>query len=182
VFQTEHVGRLIAHDEAAVGAFVPWKSDGFPKWACDPSTGFPPPDARGLILLRRIGAGFLCIRRDVLERMVAAYGPEISYYDHVTERLEYDLWPLGIHKGIYTTEDFNFCDRARELGYSIYGDSCVVLRHLGPAIYPLRSFSQTETAYCHELLVESGAQNNKTQDRERPSKGSSAARPLIKGE
>jgi len=37
------------------------------------------------------------------------------------------------------SEDWHFCNEARRLGYTVYGDTKVLLRHAGGAVYPLKS-------------------------------------------
>jgi hypothetical protein len=82
IFRVEDVERLATHDESLVGGFVPIKTDGELLFAAATLPDPRPPDERGLIPLRYIG-GFLLVRRDVFERMLAAYGDEISYYQEV---------------------------------------------------------------------------------------------------
>ena len=110
------------------------------------------------------------IRRDVFERMIATNGPEIAYTDPVTGESDYNLWQSGVTDGHFYGEDFKFCDVARELGFTVFGDWNVILPHLGTASYPLRTFTPPEVAHCHELL-EAGNQNNKMQERERQNEG-----------
>jgi hypothetical protein len=137
IFRTEDVTRLTSHDKAIVGGFVALKQEGSPRWACTFLRNLPPPDERGLQPLLHIGSGFLCIRRDVFERMVAVHGPEISYSDPYTGRLENNFWSPTVNQGCYLSEDYSFCERARSLGFGIYGDCRVLLRHVGTAIFPL---------------------------------------------
>src|SRR6266496_4175254 len=166
VFTTQDIARLVSHDKAIVGGMYCIKRPGYPHWLLDFLPDLPPRDERGLQPLQHIGAGFLLIRRDVFERMIATYGPEIAYTDPVTRELDYNLWQTTIHKGHFYGEDYTFCERARELGFQIFGDWNVILPHLGTASYPLRTFTPPEVAHCHELL-EAGNQNNKMQERER---------------
>jgi hypothetical protein len=79
IFTPQDVERLASHDEAIVGGFCPFKKDGELSLAAEFSPDFPPPDERGLLPMRYMGARFLFVRRDVFERMLAAYGDEISY-------------------------------------------------------------------------------------------------------
>jgi hypothetical protein len=75
--------------------------------------------------------------------MIEAYSDKIAYVsDHDGITVEYDFWPVGPYKfpnGFvrYLSEDWYFCQRARDLGFKIYGDNGVTLRHSGNAVYPL---------------------------------------------
>jgi len=144
IFRVEDVKRLAAHDEAIVGGFVPIKRDGELLFAAYPLPDSPPPDERGLIPLRYIG-GFLLVRRDVFEKMLAVYGHEIAYRCDRTGRVEHDFWRVGIyrprreHPGRYLSEDWYFLQCALDLGFKVYGDTRVILKHIGTIPYPATS-------------------------------------------
>jgi hypothetical protein len=46
---------------------------------------------------------------------------------------------MRIIENRYISEDWFFCDRARALGYTVYGDTKVILRHLGTVQFPLKT-------------------------------------------
>lgn len=144
IFSSEHIAHLLAHDEAIVGGFYPKKQDGRLQWVCNAHFDFPPPDSRDLQSLRYIGTGFLLVKREVFEKMTLDFGPEISYEADGTGRLEHDFWKVGVHIGAdggrrHLSEDWYFCQRALDLGYKVYGDTRVILKHLGTASFPLES-------------------------------------------
>jgi hypothetical protein len=147
IFTPQDVERLASHDEAIVGGFYPIKKDGELTLAA----GFFPdcpllPDERGLLPMHYMGAGFLLVRRDVFERMIAAYGPEISYLDEEAGRPEHDFWRVGVYRGpdayatgCYLNEDLFFLQNALDLGFTVWGDTQVLLKHLGTIPYPATS-------------------------------------------
>jgi hypothetical protein len=146
IFTPQDVERLASHDEAIVGGFYPFKTPGkltLATFFYDPP---PRPDERGLLSMRCMGAGFLLVRRDVFERMIAAYGPEISYPDAEHGRIDHDFWQVGVYRGpdaysrgCYLNEDVFFCQNALDLGFKVYGDTQVVLKHIGTIPYPATS-------------------------------------------
>jgi len=145
LFTTQDVERLLSHYEAIVGGLYPIKRDGELIYSAEALPDLPPPDERGLLPLRYIGTGFLLVRRDVLESMITAYGDEISYIADRTRRLEHDFWRVGVYKpgqgqpARYMSEDWFFCQRALDLGFKVYADTRVVLKHIGTINYPATS-------------------------------------------
>jgi hypothetical protein len=43
------------------------------------------------------------------------------------------------HPGRYLPEDFFLCQRALDLGFKVYADTQVVLKHIGTIPYPAKS-------------------------------------------
>jgi hypothetical protein len=79
------------------------------------------------------GTGFLRIHRKVFEKMRP--GMAAHYTNHGND--EWDFFPVGVVNNEYLSEDWYFCDKARQLGFKIMLDSRIQLRHEGVAIYPL---------------------------------------------
>lgn len=86
----------------------------------------------GLLEIMRGGTGFMRIHRSVLEAMKT---PEIEYDNH--GEVQWDFFQVGVKNREYLSEDWYFCDRARELGFRVMLDSRIQLRHEGSAIYPI---------------------------------------------
>jgi hypothetical protein len=137
VFEPEHIVRLLSHDEAIVGGLYALKTGAF-HWCVD---GILKPRQDGLVEVRHTGAGFMAVKREVFERMIEAFGPEIGYtaYDCEGGRTEHDFFRVGVFheqenkvSRLYS-EDWGFCERARELGYKIYVDPKIALKHIGQA-------------------------------------------------
>lgn len=143
IFSAEHVQRLLAHQVDVVGGFYPKKQDGDLAWVCNALPDLPAPDPiTGLISLRYIGTGFLLVARGVFEHM--AQECDIAYTPDGRGGVEWDFWPVGVHRfpdgsRRYLSEDWFFCQRWLDLGGKVCGDTRVVLKHCGHAIYPLQS-------------------------------------------
>ncbi len=135
----EHLARLVAHDEDIVGGMFPKKKQGNIEWVCNALSHRPEPDKRGLLELLNIGAGFLLIKRGVFEAMMDVFGKEIGYKDYVTNDQLWDFFSIGVVNDRMLTHDWYFCHRARQLGYKIWGDTKVILGHIGNVTFPLES-------------------------------------------
>lgn len=143
VFSGDHIARLVSHGEPIVGGFYPKKKDGKLEWVCNSKLDFPPPDKRGLQELRYIGTGFLMVEREVFYKMIE-HSPDMRYDADGSGRAEHDFWRVGVHQAEdgarrYLSEDWYFCQRALDLGISIFMDTRVVLKHIGQITYPLEN-------------------------------------------
>jgi len=83
------------------------------------------------------GGGFMLLKREVVERMIAAY-PETRYmsahaYSSFKSGKNYALFDCMIDKdtGVYVSEDFAFCQRWRDIGGKIWLDTEGKLIHIG---------------------------------------------------
>jgi len=145
IFSPAHVKRLLAHSVELVGGFYPKKSQGPLEWVCNALDGeFRPPRPDGLQEIKFAGTGFLLIARTVFEQMIAGFGSQIGYRADTTGRQEYDFWTVGVHEypdgaRRYLSEDWFFCQRWRDLGGTVWGDTRVICKHIGHAIYPLQT-------------------------------------------
>jgi len=87
----------------------------------------------GLVELLYCGAGFLHVRREVYETIQTklelptcnqqAGEPLVPYFLPVIHQKDGKPW--------YLTEDYSFCERARQCGYRIMADSSIRLWHYG---------------------------------------------------
>jgi hypothetical protein len=87
-------------------------------------------DKNGLLRVKRIGTGFMMIQRHVLETMIANH-PEWAYVNNVDNRTDSAIFDLKIVNGEYYGEDYLFCDRAAEDGFTVYLDPSISLPHVG---------------------------------------------------
>ncbi len=144
VFSVDQIKRLMDHDEPIVGGLYCKKQQGLPPQLVLNAT-FKPCERRpdGLMEVRYIGTGFLRVAREVFEKMIEVYGDEISYpTDWDNTIIEWDFWRMGVYKypdgtKRYLTEDWFFCQMALDLGYKVFADMAVLLKHSGNALYPL---------------------------------------------
>jgi hypothetical protein len=144
IFVKEHVARLLSHDVDIVGGLYCKKAEGAIKWVCNALPERPEPDERGLIRLRHIGTGFMMIKRVVFEKMINYQGYPMRYCEDETDRPLWNFFRMPMvydEKGVsrVVSEDWNFCNVARDLGFTIYGDTHVLLKHIGSAVFPLKT-------------------------------------------
>jgi hypothetical protein len=144
VFSIDQIKRLISHGESIIGGFYPKKKDGAPELVFNPTIPPTPMDSRRLTEVRYIGTGFMLIAREVFEKMIAELGDDIVFKVDTKEKVGFDFWPVGVYKYAdgsrrYLSEDWYFCQRALDLGFRIFGDNGIMLKHSGNALYPLKS-------------------------------------------
>lgn len=144
IFSGEQVLRILNHPEDVVGGFYPKKQEGPLQWVCNATTEPNAPRADGLQEVRYMGTGFLRIHRRVFERMIEVFGTQIQYRADHTGRIEHDFWSVGTYEypdgsRRYLSEDWFFCQRALDFGFKVWGDTRIVLKHVGQAIYPLQT-------------------------------------------
>jgi hypothetical protein len=137
---SQHIQRMLDHDVDIVGGLYCKKCESpGPIWVCNALDHRPPEDERGLLQLRHIGTGFLLIKRGVFERMIEEDGDKIGYLEDVTNRPMWDFFDMPRVEGRKMSEDWHFCNEARRLGFTVYGDTKVLLRHAGGAVFPLKT-------------------------------------------
>jgi len=142
IFSSEHVARLLEHHEPIVCGLYPKKQKTL-AWVLNADLDHPDPDERGLQRIRYAGTGFLMIAREVFERMISAH-PEIAYRPDEVEpaQTRWDFFSCGVFEypdgaRRYLSEDWYFCQRALDLGYKVFADTRVVLKHCGDCVYPI---------------------------------------------
>ena len=136
VFDPEQVKRLCGHDEDIVGGFYAKKQEKL-EYVCCALPEKPEADSRGLMEMKRIGTGFLMVKRRVFEAMKEKWKDTETFINSHKEEV-FNFYPMGVVNREYVSEDWYFCDRARELGFKVYGDTEVVLGHVGDVVYPLK--------------------------------------------
>lgn len=142
-FSAQHVERLFNHNLDIVAGLYPKKQQGPVQWVINTldTPGEVLPDK--LYEVKYVGTGFLMIDRSVFEKMVKGFGSEIAYIsdaDHKT--VEWDFWHMGVYEypdgyRRWLSEDWWFCQMARDLGIKIWADGHVILKHTGMVQYPL---------------------------------------------
>jgi len=102
-------------------------------------------DAQRLIAVERVGTGFMRLRRDCLEKMVAAHAAlRLTNPLAKDDANFYALFDTTIVDGQFIGEDFTFCDRWRAIGGQVLIDPAINLSHHGAAAYdePLLKYLQ----------------------------------------
>lgn len=89
-----------------------------------------------LIEVDAVGTAFMCIRREVWEKLDKPF---------------FELWlrPDQPHKQM--GEDVTFCKKVRALGFSIYVDTSVIVGHTGEYVYSIDDFLEH---YQKDMLAE----------------------------
>lgn len=137
-FKPESVFDLIRWSKPLVGGVYPCKSIE-PKWPANFITGedreaIVCPET-GCVLAHDLPTGFMLIRRDCAERMVAAY-PEtkcrIEPDDSPVNEHAYNLFDQPVDtNGILLSEDFAFCRKWQAIGGEVWIDPQIKLVHYG---------------------------------------------------
>jgi hypothetical protein len=83
-----------------------------------------------MMRVKRIGTGFMLIQRHVIEKMGEAH-PEWSYKNKATGERMYSLFDFDIRDDQYVGEDYLFCDRATDMGFTVHIDVDISLPHIG---------------------------------------------------
>ncbi len=137
-FDPQSVLDLIRWSKPLVGGVYPCKSIE-PKWPANFITGEDREAIvcaeTGCLLARDLPTGFMLIRRDCAERMVAAY-PEtkcrIEPDGHPSNNAAYNLFDQPIDDdGMLLSEDFAFCRRWQRIGGEVWIDPQIHLKHYG---------------------------------------------------
>lgn len=152
-FTYEDFKRIISHDLPIVGGCYPLKAfpvvvnfnpfpdqfrefvksergfdyDAFSAYVnkyADPDTG--------LVEVRHIPTGFMCVRGDVFGKLSETVP---TYFSRVTSSSEcrgfFDFYPSLVKENILESEDWGFCRIATEAGFKIHLDTRIQLGHVG---------------------------------------------------
>jgi len=127
----ETIVKLISDDKDVVAGFYRLKSS-------EPHTAVRlPADGPNLAeVLKRglltpaiyVSTGCFLVKREVVEGMVAKY-PELEYTRNVTNDKCWALYQPYIYRGEYLSEDWAFCQRARDAGFEIWADGSIRCGH-----------------------------------------------------
>ena len=163
-FSPEAVLRLLRYDRDVVGGVYPlkredWPSDGVPAGTTRQrfeelyarytvNTGRLGEDvtlvidADGFMNVREAPTGFMCIKRKVFDRLIAAY-PELKYVPDWPEGsvptgdVHYRFFDVMVDPETkrYLSEDYGFCRLWEKIGGEIYVDANSNLSHSGGRVY-----------------------------------------------
>jgi len=132
-FDAESILRLLCANQDLVGGVYPMKRIPV-RYVINT---VPNPIIQGdLIEVSTLGTGFMLIRREVIEKMIAAH-PELKYRDNIGigqqyEPLMYGLFDTMIDPdGNYLSEDWTFCYLWRMMGGKVFADTGIKLDHTG---------------------------------------------------
>jgi hypothetical protein len=90
-----------------------------------------------LVRLKDAGTGFMCIKREVFEKMFAQY-PETKYVNDINVDQKFEPFMYALFDCIidpdsrrYLSEDYTFCRRWQDMGGEVYLDPRTALNHVG---------------------------------------------------
>lgn len=118
-------------DKPFLCAISPPRKDDPDKW---PGRFLEPfhTDERGMIEMEYCGFGFVCLSREMVETMVAAYPDDWIYDEFKDNRKIPWLFDTSRVDHYYFSEDVTFCKKWRAVGGQIWCLSGVVMGHTGP--------------------------------------------------
>ena len=130
-WQTDTVLRLLRADVAVAAAVYPHKQDA-PSFPVDLEARdgeFIEHD--GLLRAGMVPAGFLRIRRSVIERMVAGCPTYLETSADGSTATVWEVFHTVCEGGYWYGEDIKFCRDLRDMGIDIWVDPTAVLTHTG---------------------------------------------------
>lgn len=133
-FEPEEIFKLVISDKDVVGGL-------YPKKALPVSyvvNKVPNAEKNGnLVEVMNLGTGFMLIKREVLEQMIAA-NPDLHYMDAIGLDPKYDPFKYALFDTEidpitreYLSEDYLFCKRWRAMGGKVWADLSITLNHIG---------------------------------------------------
>lgn len=162
--------RLLAHDCDVVAGVYPKRElspDGKVTFIYRSAGGALSGDMEsGLFEVWGVPGGFMRIKRHVLEKMVAHYGPELTAYDAMvpggkTCRLFDPYWFEDAKDGCrrVLSEDYAFCQRWRDMGGQVFMDVNIPMAHIGTHAFQgclgdwLQAKGEEQQFKAEELLI-----------------------------
>ena len=90
-----------------------------------------------LVKLKDAGTGFMCIQREVFEKMFDAH-PDLKYVNDINIDMKFEPYMYSLFDTIidpesrrYLSEDYTFCRRWQDLGGDVWLDPRTGLNHVG---------------------------------------------------
>lgn len=104
-------------------------------------------DAEGIAEIRHLATGFMCVKRRVFEKLRETSKSYFNFDSVTGERKGFiHFYESGVHQGTLESEDWSFCRRAREAGFSVFVDTRIKLTHIGNHHYRFgQFFGQSQT-------------------------------------
>jgi glycosyltransferase involved in cell wall biosynthesis len=103
-----------------------------------------------------LSTGFMAMHRKVFEKMTKH--PEVRYCMKTSKTPFYTFYlqktiPWPNDENLYLSEDWAFCQRAREMGFDIWLDPTIRLGHIGKYIYRLEDLLEAHIKPCPVRLT-----------------------------
>lgn len=159
-FPTGTLCNLMERDVDIVAAAYPYKNEpvdfpmawlgdpGSDLWLVDPKTGKR--SNTGLVEVAGAPTGCMVISRSCLETMISMR-PDLEYYEPaLKEQKAYSLFEWIRRDRLMYTEDFAFCNLARECGFKVWVDPSFDMAHVGYKKYTGNMLKWMTGGYAHE--------------------------------
>lgn len=144
------LAQMMAGNGLIIGGLYP-KKQGSLNWVFSGIEGEQVNPETKLLKVAKAGTGFLCIHRKALEIMIerlVTKDPKTTILyrgDPDPDSVRYDFFPMHAQDEEYKSEDWFFCDRARECGINVFVDVTIQCQHVGKIVYPLsKTLSDSE--------------------------------------
>ncbi len=122
---------MVDRDVDFVAGLYPQRRDPI-KYCCQWDTSKPEIELEnGLIEVLGVPAGFMCLSRPMLEKMVAHYADTQFHCEQAPGNTAYDLFGAYRIGRIKFGEDYSFCKRWRDIGGKIWIDPEIRMGHCG---------------------------------------------------
>lgn len=124
--------RLAARNEPFVCGLYPKRTEPL-EWPLllREDKNLTPDPATGLLEIAAAPGGFMRIKREALERLVAAH-PQLEYDEPFAPNgVAHALFDFARQGRAYISEDYVFCSRYRALGGKIWADPSIAFEHIG---------------------------------------------------
>lgn len=165
VFDPQDIRKLLVTcrtmDLDILGATYPLKTENKPSLTFRALTNnevIPFGKNGGLYEVRQIATGCMAVQRRVFRKMVDIGMVQLCGDAHLKF---YPFFMPGQKqiegKWKYLSEDWNFCERSRDIGFKVWLDTTIKLGHIGPKVYDwddiLREPKQVHEDFNYELRV-----------------------------
>lgn len=133
-FHGDSVLRLMAFNKDIVAGAAPKR--GWPlTFCCHFTKGQLLKAERGTIPVLNVGTGFMLIKRSAMLAFIKHYCDDDADAGWYNDQNHHDLFPNVfrevIKKRRRTSEDYTFCEMAREIGLTVFIDPTIKLAHVG---------------------------------------------------
>ena len=129
---------LLNHQKDVVGGLYPMKTLPI-KWVVNGVEGGETEADGNLLEVSKTGTGFMLIKRDVFDKVkehkdTIPFNNDIGL-DPALDKNMYTFFDTIVREGRYYSEDWDFCEKFRDLGGKIWVDKRVLLRHTGTFVF-----------------------------------------------
>lgn len=143
IFEPEDIYRLIQADKEVVAGMYPKKYIVWDRLKENPNAERVDFPIGGNIRITEdnyieseyLPTGFLMIKREAIQKIIDNH-PELKYQNDIDGYMSagdnfYNLFRVGINKGIYESEDWGFCSLWKETGGQVLIHPDINLKHVG---------------------------------------------------